>query len=218
METWNDIIEQEKQKPYFNTLKTFVDKEYETKTCYPEKVNVFNALKLTSPDKVKVVLLGQDPYHQPNQAHGLAFSVLCKKLPPSLQNIYKEIESDLGIKMPTDNGNLTCWAEQGVLLLNTSLTVRQSEPNSHSKMGWKSFTDSIIKYLGQQDRPIVFILWGKNAQDKEKLISNKNHLILKSAHPSPLSAYNGFFGCKHFSKTNEFLKQHGLTEIDWSVK
>lgn len=217
MKTWNDISNQEKEKPYFKVLQEYVDNEYSKCVVYPEKANVFNALKLTPPENVKVVILGQDPYINPNQAHGLAFSVLCEKLPPSLKNIYKEIESDIGIEMPTNNGNLTKWAEQGVLLLNTTLTVRAGQSNSHSKKGWELFTDAIIKYLGEQDKPIVFILWGKNAQDKEKFITNENHLILKAAHPSPLSAYNGFFGCKHFSKTNTFLKEHNLNEIDWSI-
>lgn len=217
MKSWNDILNQEKEKPYFKTLQNFVDNEYEKGICYPQKENIFNALKSTPIDKVKVVILGQDPYINKNQAHGLAFSVLNGILPPSLKNIYKEIESDLGIKMPSDNGNLTKWAEQGVLLLNTVLTVRAGESNSHAKRGWEIFTDSIIKYLGESNTPKVFVLWGKNAQNKERLISNKKHLILKAAHPSPLSAYNGFFGCKHFSKINAFLRENDMKEIDWRI-
>lgn len=217
IESWNGILNQEKEKPYFKALQNFVDNEYEKNICYPPKKDVFNALKLTPIDKVKVVILGQDPYINKNQAHGLAFSVLNGTLPPSLKNIYKEIESDLGIKMPNDNGNLTKWAEQGVLLLNTVLTVRAGESNSHAKRGWEIFTDSIIKYLGESDTPKVFVLWGRNAQNKERLISNKKHLILKAAHPSPLSAYNGFLGCKHFSKINAFLRENGMKEIDWRI-
>lgn len=217
MKSWNDILNQEKERPYFKTLQNFVDNEYKKGICYPQKENIFNALKSTPIDKVKVVILGQDPYINKNQAHGLAFSVLNGILPPSLKNIYKEIESDLGIKMPNDNGNLTKWAEQGVLLLNTVLTVRAGESNSHAKRGWEIFTDSIIKYLGESNTPKVFVLWGKNAQNKERLISNKKHLILKAAHPSPLSAYNGFFGCKHFSKINAFLRENGMKEINWRI-
>lgn len=218
IESWNDILNQEKEKPYFKALQNFVDNEYEKNICYPPKKDVFNALKLTPIDKVKVVILGQDPYINRNQAHGLAFSVLNGVLPPSLKNIYKEIESDLGIKMSNDNGNLTKWAEQGVLLLNTVLTVRAGESNSHAKRGWEFFTDSIIRYLGGSDTPKVFMLWGRNAQNKERLIDNKKHLILKTPHPSPLSAYNGFFGCKHFSKANAFLKENGSKEIDWRIE
>ena len=218
IESWNDILNQEKEKPYFKALQNFVDNEYEKNICYPPKKDVFNALKLTPIDKVKVVILGQDPYINRNQAHGLAFSVLNGVLPPSLKNIYKEIESDLGIKMSNDNGNLTKWAEQGVLLLNTVLTVRAGESNSHAKRGWELFTDSIIRYFGESDTPKVFMLWGRNAQNKERLIDNKKHLILKAPHPSPLSAYNGFFGCKHFSKANAFLKENGSKEIDWMIE
>lgn len=218
IESWNDILNQEKEKPYFKALQNFVDNEYEKNICYPPKKDVFNALKLTPIDKVKVVILGQDPYINRNQAHGLAFSVLNGVLPPSLKNIYKEIESDLGIKMSNDNGNLTKWAEQGVLLLNTVLTVRAGESNSHAKRGWELFTDSIIRYFGESDTPKVFMLWGRNAQNKERLIDNKKHLILKAPHPSPLSAYNGFFGCKHFSKANAFLKENGSKEIDWRIE
>lgn len=218
MKEWNQILLQEEHKPYFHLLQKFVDNEYKKYICYPSKSNVFYALRTTPFDKVKVIILGQDPYINPNQAHGLAFSVLTEKLPPSLKNIYKEIESDLRIAMAKHNGNLTPWAEQGVLLLNTTLTVRAGESNSHSKKGWEKFTDEIIKELNEDDNPKVFLLWGKNAQDKEKFITNKKHLILKAPHPSPLSAYNGFFGCKHFSKTNNFLKKNNLSEIDWQIK
>ena len=215
---WNQILQEEKKNNYFAFLQNFVDTEYKEHVCYPQKNEIFNALKLTPFDKVNVVILGQDPYINPHQAHGLAFSVLEGKLPPSLKNIYKEIEDDLHIKMPTTNGNLTPWGEQGVLLLNTTLTVRAGESNSHSKKGWEKFTDRIIEELGKDNRPKVFILWGKNAQLKEKIISNPIHLILKAPHPSPLSAYNGFFGCKHFSKTNDFLSKNGIPVIDWQIK
>ena len=215
---WNQILQEEKKNNYFAFLQNFVDNEYKEHVCYPQKNQIFNALKLTPFDKVNVVILGQDPYINPHQAHGLAFSVLEGKLPPSLKNIYKEIEDDLHIKMPTTNGNLTPWGEQGVLLLNTTLTVRAGESNSHSKKGWEKFTDRIIEELGKDNRPKVFILWGKNAQLKEKIISNPIHLILKAPHPSPLSAYNGFFGCKHFSKTNDFLSKNGIPVIDWQIK
>lgn len=199
--TWNDILQEEKTKPYFHILQKFVDNEYEKNICYPPKQNIFTALQLDPPEKIKVIILGQDPYINPNQAHGLAFSVLSNKLPPSLKNIYKEIETDLGIEMPTTNGNLTPWAEQGVLLLNTVLSVRAGQSNSHAKKGWERFTDRIIQYLGSEDKPRVFLLWGKNAQAKEKLITSKSCLILKAPHPSPLSAYQGFLG------VNIFLKQ-----------
>lgn len=215
---WNQILQEEKKNNYFAFLQNFVDNEYKEHVCYPQKNEIFNALKLTPFDKVNVVILGQDPYINPHQAHGLAFSVLEGKLPPSLKNIYKEIEDDLHIKMSTTNGNLTPWGEQGVLLLNTTLTVRAGESNSHSKKGWEKFTDRIIEELGKDNRPKVFILWGKNAQLKEKIISNPIHLILKAPHPSPLSAYNGFFGCKHFSKTNDFLSKNGIPVIDWQIK
>ena len=218
MMTWTDILQEEKTKPYFHILQKFVDNEYEKNICYPPKQNIFTALQLDPPEKIKVVILGQDPYINPNQAHGLAFSVLSNKLPPSLKNIYKEIETDLGIEMATTNGNLTPWAEQGVLLLNTVLSVRAGQSNSHAKKGWERFTDRIIQYLGSEDKPRVFLLWGKNAQAKEKLITSKSCLILKAPHPSPLSAYQGFFGCKHFSKTNEFLKENNLPEINWQIK
>lgn len=217
MTSWNELLQEEKEKSYFKVLQKFIDKEYDNQIIYPKKNDVFNALKLVPIEKVKVVILAQDPYIGENQAHGLAFSVKTGILPPSLQNIYKEIESDIGIKMDYNNGNLTPWAEQGVLLLNTVLTVRAGKSNSHAKQGWELFTDRIISELGESDKPIVFILWGKNAQSKKKLITGYNHLILESVHPSPLSAYRGFFGCKHFSQANDFLKQHNLQEINWKI-
>ena len=217
MTSWNELLQEEKEKSYFKVLQKFIDKEYDNQIIYPKKSDVFNALKLVPIEKVKVVILAQDPYIGENQAHGLAFSVKTGILPPSLQNIYKEIESDIGIEMDYNNGNLTPWAEQGVLLLNTVLTVRAGKSNSHAKKGWEFFTDRIIKELGESNNPIVFILWGKNAQSKKKLITGDNHLILESVHPSPLSAYRGFFGCKHFSQTNDFLRQYKLQEINWKI-
>ena len=202
---WANLLKDEFSKPYFKSLQEFLENEYSTKTIYPEMGNIFNALNATKYEDVKVVIIGQDPYHEPNQAHGLAFSVQDGiQLPPSLVNIYKEIESDLNIKC-NPSGNLMRWAKQGVLLLNTSLTVRRAQANSHRGKGWETFTNEIIKLLSKREDPMVFILWGSNAQSFAPEIS-KHHLILKAPHPSPLSAYRGFFGCKHFSKTNEFLK------------
>lgn len=212
---WDSILEGQFERPYFERLTKFVENEYENYTIFPSKDNIYNALKLVAPDKVKVAILGQDPYINEGQAHGLSFSVQeGVSIPPSLRNIYKELESDLGI-VPSTSGNLTRWAEQGVLLLNTTLTVRSGQSNSHSGKGWEFFTDSIIKYLGQQRENIVFILWGKNAQSKKDLIDSNKNLILMAAHPSPLSATRGFFGCKHFSKTNEYLKEHNIEPINW---
>ncbi len=208
------FLNKEMQKDYFKSLTTFVDEEYNKYVCYPLKENIYNALKLTPLDKVKVVILGQDPYHEPNQAHGLAFSVLCDKLPPSLKNIYKEMSSDLGFEVKQD-GNLEYLARQGVLLLNTTLTVREGQALSHYGKGWETLTDNIIKELNDSNNPIVFILWGNNARSKKKLLTNTNHYIIESAHPSPLSAYHGFFGSKPFSKTNEFLKNNNIEEIKW---
>ncbi len=208
------FLNKEMQKDYFKSLTTFVDEEYNKYVCYPLKENIYNALKLTPLDKVKVVILGQDPYHEPNQAHGLAFSVLCDKLPPSLKNIYKEMSSDLGALVKQD-GNLEYLARQGVLLLNTTLTVREGQALSHYGKGWETLTDNIIKELNDSNNPIVFILWGNNARSKKKLLTNTNHYIIESAHPSPLSAYHGFFGSKPFSKTNEFLKNNNIEEIKW---
>ena len=213
---WDEIVKEEYEKNYFQKLMNFVEEEYNTKTIYPEKENIYNALKLVPPDKVKVVILGQDPYINKGQAHGLSFSVQDGiTIPPSLRNIYKELESDLAIA-PASSGNLTKWAEQGVLLLNTTLTVRSGNSNSHKGKGWGLFTDSIIKYLGNKEN-IVFILWGKNAQEKENFIDNNKNLVLKAAHPSPLSASRGFFGCRHFSKTNEYLKEHYIEPIKWQL-
>ena len=212
--SFKEFIEIESQKDYYIKLKEFVKKEYEQHTCFPPYKNIFHALTITPLNEVKVVILGQDPYHEVNQAHGLAFSVLCKKLPPSLVNIYKEMESDLNVKVNQD-GNLDYLASQGVLLLNTSLTVREHQANSHSNKGWEIFTDNIIKLLNEMDKPMVFILWGRNAISKTKYLNNPNHLVLTSVHPSPLSAYNGFFGSRPFSKTNQFLLDKGETPINW---
>jgi uracil-DNA glycosylase len=211
---WNSFIKEEEKKDYFIKLKSFVESEYKSKICYPPYENIYEAFRLTNFDDVKVVILGQDPYHEENQAHGLSFSVLCKKLPPSLKNIYKEMENDLNIKINQD-GNLTYLAEQGVLLLNTTLTVEAHKANSHSKKGWDIFTDNVIKELNKANRPIVFILWGNNSRSKAELITNPNHLIIESAHPSPLSAYHGFFGSKPFSKTNDFLIKNNIKPIKW---
>jgi len=212
---WDDILKSEFESEYFIKLNGFLAEEYKNKIIYPKKENIYNALKLTPPDKVRIVILGQDPYINPGEAHGLAFSMgEGIKIPPSLKNIYKELNADLGVDIPK-TGNLVSWAEQGVLLLNTVLTVEAGKSNSHAKKGWEKFTDHIIKYLGEKNNPIVFILWGKNAQSKEQLITNPKHLILKAPHPSPLSASTGFFGCGHFSRANKFLSENGLEAIDW---
>lgn len=216
--SWDILLKDEFQKPYYLNLRKFLVQEYKSQTIYPNMNDIFNALKYTDYTDVKVVILGQDPYHQPNQAHGLCFSV--KKgvnPPPSLQNMYKEIYAEYGYPIP-QHGELTYWAEQGVLMMNTVLTVRESQPNSHKGMGWEIFTDNVISLLNQRPEPMVFLLWGANARAKKKIITNPNHLVLESAHPSPLSAYNGFFGNNHFKKANEFLKSKGLTEIDWQIK
>lgn len=215
MTSWEEFFDSERKKEYYHTLMEFVDKEYSECECFPNYENIFNAFKYTPLDSVKAVILGQDPYHDVNQAHGLSFSVLCSKLPPSLQNIYKEMENDLGVLLMQD-GNLEYLARQGVLLLNTVLTVRAHEANSHKDKGWEILTDNVIRLLNEQQRPIVFILWGAPAQKKEKLLTNSIHHIIKSAHPSPLSSYRGFFGSKPFSRTNEFLKSVGITEIEWT--
>lgn len=215
---WQDLLKGEFEKEYYRRLKEFLIKEYETNTVYPDKQNIFSALQYTTYKDVKVVILGQDPYHGPNQSHGLSFSVKPEvKIPPSLKNIYKELESDIGCYIP-NNGYLKKWADQGVLLLNAALTVRAGEANSHRKIGWETFTDNIIKLLNEREDPIVFILWGNNAIGKEKLITNPQHYIIKSVHPSPLSASRGFFGSKPFSKTNEFLKSIGKIPIDWQIE
>ena len=212
---WDELLKGEFEKEYYLKLREFLKYEYSHYEVYPNMYDIFNSLKYTSYNSVKAVILGQDPYHEPGQAHGLCFSV--KKgtpLPPSLQNIYKELYSDLGIP-PAKHGELISWAQNGVLMMNTVLTVRRGQANSHKNHGWEIFTDRVIELLNRREKPIVFILWGGNARSKTKLITNPNHFILQSAHPSPLSAYNGFFGNKHFSKTNEFLVQHGIEPIDW---
>ena len=211
---WKDFIDGERNKEYYIKLKEAVDNEYKNYLCHPDYNNIYNAFKYTKYNDVKVVILGQDPYHEPNQAHGLSFSVLCEKLPPSLVNIYKEMSSDLGVTVKQD-GNLDYLAKQGVLLLNTTLTVRDGLAFSHKDFGWEIFTDNVIKELNKIDRPIVFILWGSPAQKKKKYLNNPKHLILESAHPSPLSAYRGFFGSKPFSKTNEFLIKNNIQPINW---
>ncbi len=211
---WANLLKDEFQKPYFKELQAFLDKEYSTHTVYPAMENIFNALNAVKYEDVKVVIIGQDPYHEPGQAQGMAFSVPDGiEIPPSLVNIYKEIENDLGIKCEK-SGNLMRWAKQGVLLLNTSLTVRRGQANSHRGHGWEIFTNEIIKLLSNRPDPMVFMLWGSNAQSFASEIG-KQHLVLKAPHPSPLSAYRGFFGCKHFSKANTFLVAHGKTPIDW---
>ncbi len=208
-------------KHYFKTeewknLASFIKNEYKTKTIYPKPGDIFNSFNSTPFEKVKVIILGQDPYHGPKQAHGLSFSVPDKTtIPPSLKNIYKEIQNDLGINKDLDNGNLESLAKQGVLLLNSVLTVEKGKPGSHAKIGWEEFTDYVIKKLSEEKTHCVFILWGNYAKQKGKNIKKEKHLILESTHPSPFSAYNGFFGNKHFSKTNEYLKKHGKKEIHW---
>ena len=211
---WDNVLKDEYDKEYFKDLISFVESEYNNKTIYPEFSNIFNALKHTSFNDVKVVILGQDPYHGDMEAHGLSFSVLeGVKMPPSLRNIFKELKSDLDIdRTKTD---LTDWADQGVLLLNSILTVLKDTPLSHKNKGWEVFTDKIIEKLGEREKPMVFILWGSYARSKKDLIKNKKHLIIESAHPSPLSARRGFFGSKPFSRTNEFLKENGYKEIKW---
>ena len=215
---WDEILEDEFAKTYFKEIINFLEKSYKENTIFPPKDEVFNALKLSSYKDTKVLILGQDPYYNFGQANGLAFSVKeGVKIPPSLKNIYKELESDLGIPI-ANSGSLVSWAKQGVLLLNTSLTVEEKKPNSHKNIGWQIFTDEIIKILNKKERPCVFILWGNNAIAKEKFITNPKHLIIKSSHPSPLSARRGFFGSKVFSRTNQFLKKNNEREIDWKIE
>lgn len=215
--SWDKVLEGEFDKEYYQKLRQFLISEYRSRAVYPDMYSIFNALKYTDYDDVKAVILGQDPYHQPGQAHGLCFSVQKGvQIPPSLVNIYKELESDLGIK-PPNHGYLESWAKNGVLLLNTVLTVRDSQANSHKGKGWEIFTDRVIELLNEREKPMVFILWGNNAKTKEKLITNPNHLIIKSAHPSPLSAHYGFWGGKYFSRTNEFLVSTGQEPIDWRI-
>lgn len=214
-ESWKAHLAAEFEKPYFSQLTNFVRHEYQTSICYPPGKLIFNAFNLCPFDKVKVVIIGQDPYHGPGQAHGLCFSVNDGvPFPPSLQNIFKEIHNDTGAEIPT-TGNLTRWAEQGVLLLNATLTVRAHQAGSHQRMGWEEFTDAAIKALSDNREHLVFILWGSYAQKKGAVIDRTKHLVLASAHPSPLSAYHGFFGNKHFSLTNAYLEQHGQAPIRW---
>ncbi len=214
---WAKELKPEYSKPYYKELFNFVGKEYATHTVYPPGDDIFNAFHLTPLKNVKVVIIGQDPYHEPGQAHGLSFSVKPGvDIPPSLLNIYKELHEDLGCYIP-DNGYLVKWANQGVLLLNAVLTVRAHEAASHQNKGWEEFTNSVIRIVNKEDRPIVFLLWGSFARSKKKMLNNPNHLILEAPHPSPLSAYRGFFGCRHFSKANEFLESKGLTGIDWQI-
>jgi uracil-DNA glycosylase len=214
--TWQDIIDNEKEKPYYKSLKEEIDKRYETSRVFPEKKNIFKAFSLSKIEDLKVVILGQDPYHGFGQAQGLSFSTPANiKNPPSMMNILKEINDDLGKKSICEDGDLTPWAKDGVLLLNTILTVEEGFPKSHHNLGWEIFTDNIIKYISDNCQDIVFILWGSLAISKIKLIDKKKHHILTSPHPSPLSSYRGFFGSKHFSKTNEILKNLGKKEINW---
>ena len=215
MTTWNEILAEEMQKDYYQELQAFIQKRRAEVRVFPEEKNVFNALELTPFESVKVVILGQDPYHGFGQAHGLSFSVQKGiPLPPSLKNIYKELQEDIGGDLPTE-GDLTHWAKQGVLLLNTVLTVEEGNANSHKGMGWERLTNHLIESLNELKHPVIFILWGKPAQDKEKLITNSNHVILKAPHPSPLSAYRGFFGSKPFSRVNDILMQQGQSPIRW---
>ena len=214
---WDKILNEEYHQEYFKNIVKFINKEYKEKTCFPPKSRILRALSLTNYDKVKVVILGQDPYHGVGEANGLAFAVSNGiKLPPSLQNIYKELYDDLGIP-PSNVGNLECWAKEGVLLLNSVLTVEKDKPASHKNIGWDKFTDAIIKKINEKDTPVVFILWGNFAKSKKVYITNPKHYVIESSHPSPFSARYGFFGSKPFSKTNEFLKSNGLKEIDWRV-
>lgn len=213
---WDTVLAGEFEKPYYLKIRETLKKEYFTRTVFPPMNDIFNALKYTPYEKVKAVILGQDPYHEKGQAHGLSFSV-CKgvKIPPSLVNIYKELNDDVGVKTP-EHGDLTSWAKQGVLLLNATLTVREGMANSHRDIGWSIFTDDVIKALDKSENPMVFILWGANARAKKQYVTNKNHMIIESAHPSPLSAYNGFFGSKPFSRTNNFLISKGIEPINWN--
>ncbi len=215
---WLEPLAAEFKKPYYAQLYRFVNNEYATHTIYPKKQDVFAAYDRTPLANVKVLILGQDPYHEPGQAHGLCFSVNPGiEIPPSLVNIYKELHDDLGCFIP-NNGCLTKWADQGVMLLNTVLTVRAHAANSHQNKGWEQFTDATIAALNKQDRPIVFMLWGRSAQQKASMLDNPKHLVLKAAHPSPLSAYRGFLGCRHFSKANDFLARNGQSPVDWQIE
>lgn len=214
---WDSILNEEFEKEYFKDIMEFIDEEYSSKTVYPPKEEIFNAFKFTPASKVKVVILGQDPYHEEGQAHGLAFSTPeGRPIPRSLKNIFKEIEDEYNYPIP-DSGCLEKWAKQGVFLLNTVLTVREGEANSHSDCGWQTFTDNVIKALNEQPQPIVFLLWGKQAEKKMELLENPNHLVLVTSHPSPFSARRGFFGCNHFRLANEYLRKNDIEEIDWKL-
>lgn len=215
MNSWKEFLEEESKKDYFIKLNKFLDEEYQVKEIFPLKEDIFNAFKYTEISDIKVVILGQDPYHQVGQAHGLAFSVKCDKLPPSLKNIYKEIYDDCGIS--NTQGDLTSWAKQGVFLLNTTLTVEKDKPKSHYGYGWEEFTDEVITLINSKDRPVVFVLWGSSAISKKKLITNSIHHIIETVHPSPLSSYRGFFGSKVFSRCNEYLINDGYKPIDWKI-
>ena len=218
VESFRRVLDIEKEKEYFKELTKFVDNEYATKQIFPSRENVMNSMKYTPYKKVKVVIVGQDPYHGEGEAHGLCFSVNPGiKVPPSLQNIYKELNRDLGVYIP-NNGYLLKWAKEGVLMLNSVLTVVKDTPGSHRGKGWEIFTDEVIKAVNKKDTPVVFLLWGAYAKEKKKLVTNPIHLVLESSHPSPFSVRNGFAGCSHFSKTNEFLKSKGLEPIDWQIE
>lgn len=215
--TWDSVLAEEFEKDYFLRIKSFIDEEYQTKTVYPPYEEIFNAFKLTPIDNVKVVILGQDPYHEVGQAHGLAFSTPDgRPIPRSLKNIFKEINAEYGYPIPK-SGCLESWAKQGVFLLNTVLTVEDGNANSHSKCGWQTFTDNVIRILNNQDQKIVFLLWGKQAEKKKELITNPNHLVLVTSHPSPFSARRGFLGCNHFKLANEYLARNHIDEIDWKL-
>ena len=215
---WLEVFKPEYKKPYYKKLYDFINEEYSRYTVYPPGDDIFNAFHLTPLSKVKVVIIGQDPYHEPGQAHGLCFSVKQGvDIPPSLQNIYKELHDDVGFEIP-GHGCLTSWAEQGVLLLNAVLTVRAHAAASHQNKGWEEFTDAVIRAVNEVDRPIVFLLWGGFARSKSKMLTNPNHLVLEAPHPSPLSAYRGFFGCRHFSRANDFLTAHGAEPVDWTIR
>lgn len=214
---WDKALEREFESDYFKGIKNFIDSEYKSRTVYPPREDIFNAFKMTPLEEVKAVILGQDPYHEKGQAHGLAFSTPDgRPIPRSLKNIFKEIETEYSYPIP-ESGCLESWAAQGVFLLNTVLTVREGEANSHSDCGWQTFTDNVIKILNEQNQPIVFLLWGKQAEKKKEFLNNPNHLVLITSHPSPFSARRGFFGSYHFKKANEFLRENGMDEIDWRL-
>jgi len=216
---WDNALKDEFEKGYFKDLMKKIEDEYSTEIIHPDKDEIFNAYKYTDLNEIKAVILGQDPYHGPGQAHGLSFSVKrdLKKLPPSLKNIYKELYNDLNVPI-CDHGELISWAKQGVFLLNTVLTVKEHKAASHAGIGWEVFTDKTIEIINENDKPVVFMLWGNDAGKKEALITSKRHLVLKAPHPSPLAAYRGFFGCGHFGKCNQFLRDNNITEIDWKLK